>query len=188
MWKLAQDLSEIGYHPRWTRRKGAAGLGRGTQLHRTPGDNRASLPREENPRIRQRLQPREETYSARAPRDARARGDHCPGPRRAVGKGRRAGASQKAGDSRVVGRSRAPTGGRRGRRRLRPRCPPPAPRGGSRSRLRRQPVSGARPLGGARARSLRHPPAPAPAAAPPPPPTFCRRHHRHFLLCFPLLS
>lgn len=40
----------------------------------------------------------------------------------------------------------------------------------------------------ARARSLGHPPAQAPAAAPPPPPTFCRRHHSHFLLCHPLLS
>lgn len=49
-----------------------------------------------------------------------------------------------------------------------------------------------RALSAARARSLRHPPAPAPAAAPPPPPpTFCRRRrrrrHNHLLRC-PLLS
>lgn len=45
-----------------------------------------------------------------------------------------------------------------------------------------------RAFSAARARSLRHPPAPAPAAAPPPPPTFCRRRHNHLLLRCPLLS
>lgn len=137
---------------------------------------------------------------ARAPWNARARGGQCGGPRLGVGKGRPGReapgrASREAGASRPSGRSRAPTGGGRKRLPRRPRCPP-LRWGGSRSRcsrLRRPPASGALSRAGARARSLCHPPAPAPApapaAAPPPPPTFSRRrHHRHFLLCFPLLS
>lgn len=161
-----------------------------------PGSNLASLPRAETPHTRQRRQPPEETRSARAPRNAQARSDRLRGSRcRGRGSRRREASkegSQEAGDGPVVGCSPTPTGGRRRKRPRRPRCPP-LPWGGSRSRcsrLRRPPASGARPHAGARARNLRHPPAPAPAAAPPPPPpppTFCRRHHSHFLL-FPLLS
>lgn len=187
-WKSAEKLCNPEYRSRLAKGK------RETDLPEEQGPHpKAAGPEAGHPLGRDKGSSRRRRECACAPKRACARRS-VPLPEawreRDQGGEPPRGASQEAWECREVGRSRAPTGGRRGRRQGRPRCPPLLRRG-SRfhcSRLRRPPASGTRPLAGARARNHRHPPAPALAATPLPPPTFCRRSHRHLLLHCPLLS